>query len=527
MGIRARCLPKVTGLLLVGALVGAGCAGDSEPTGSATTTTSAATTTTNPPAEPLAIESSTWDRGRIELSDGAVTEDWGVVAAPVEGGPYPVVLLLHGAHPTCPADTGVGRTWPCPEGTERANHEGLTYLAEALAARGFVTAAPGLNVQHTLGAGEPMAAVRTAEIATRTLEELVGGRLGVDAARVDADRLVLIGHSVGGQDAATMAAGRTSFSAPVDGVVLLQPALWSAEALPLADVPAVVVVSGCDGDTGVSGAQFHSDALLQVRERPAALVVLDHATHNGTNTGLAPDAFPVESPGCTPDRVLPADAQQHLLAEVVPELAHAVVRDGVGSGWAGAVFDAPAPPTGIQLDVLRGGQPVAAVPGSGPGLPAGIEVDGLVTTFCPLGYYTPFVEPGTEACHRPELPQMVGLPQTIAASWTAAGASLTAAVAAKAGEVYVVRAFADPADPALTGDVIRLRVTTPEGIDEPWALPVPESRHEPSVVFDLTHALVMWSTLRLPVPDGASGITITVESPAAGSMQLVTVGVER
>jgi len=54
------------------------------------------------------------------LSDGAPTRDWGVVAAPNSGGPYPVAVLLHGNHPTCPTDTG-GRAWPCPPGTEEPN----------------------------------------------------------------------------------------------------------------------------------------------------------------------------------------------------------------------------------------------------------------------------------------------------------------------------------------------------------------------------------------------------------------------
>lgn len=100
---------------------------------------------------PLDASVDPWNEGTIVLSDGAPTQDWGVSAGPTTGGPYPVALLLHGNHPTCPTDTG-GGTWPYPTGTEQANHEGLAYLAEALAARGFVVIAPGINVQYTLGA---------------------------------------------------------------------------------------------------------------------------------------------------------------------------------------------------------------------------------------------------------------------------------------------------------------------------------------------------------------------------------------
>jgi hypothetical protein len=171
-----------TALVLASAALIAGCTGGSDddadagPSSSTPSSTAPASTTSAPR---LPIVSSTWDDGIVTLSDGAPTRDWGVVAAPDGAGPYPVVLLLHGNHPTCPTDTG-GGTWPCPEGTENPNHEGLAYLAEALAERGFVAVAPGINVQYTFGAGEPMEAARTAEIAERTLARLEAGELGVD-----------------------------------------------------------------------------------------------------------------------------------------------------------------------------------------------------------------------------------------------------------------------------------------------------------------------------------------------------------
>lgn len=150
----------------------------------------------------------------------------------------------------------------------------------------------------------------------------------------------------------------------------------------------------------------------------------------------------------------------------------------------------------------------------------------MKTTFCPIGYYTPYMAPGTEACHRPELPLMVGLPQTIAASWSEVGASLRYSVDAEPGAVLVLRAFADPADHSLTGTSVDLRITTPEGHDVMWTLPVPEFTRDDTTIFEITNALVMWSTLRLPVPEGASDVTITVESPSSGSIQIVSIGVE-
>ena len=329
---------------------------------------------------------------------------------------------------------------PC--GHRGTDHEGLGYLADALAARGFVAVAPGINAQYTLGAGEPASAVRTVEIVEHTLTRLEDGGLGVDAALADMSELVLVGHSVGGQDSGLMAAGRTSFSRPVAGVVMLQPALNDSAALPLVDVPTVVVLSECDGD---------------------------------------------------------------------------------GVGWAGSIFSEPTPPPGVQLGVVSAGEPVAPVPGPGPVPPAALQSSGMTLMFCPEGYYTPFAQPGTEPCHRPELAMMVGFPQTIAASWDAAGASLTLPVTVGPGDAARLRVLADFADERLT-QPLRLRLSA-GGMSTDADIALPEIRREVIDPFTVSFGLAMWSTFTLPVPDGASSVTVEVLGPAAGSVQVLSLGV--
>jgi dienelactone hydrolase len=471
-------------------------------------------------AAPLEITSTTWDEGTFTLSDGAPTQDWGVAAAPTTGGPHPVVVLLHGNHPTCPTDTG-GGTWPCPTGTEQANHDGLTYLAEALAARGFVTIAPGINVQYTFGAGEPMTATRTAEIVDRALAALEDGRLGIDPASVNLSQLVLIGHSVGGQDAGIIAGGLVPISRPVAGVVMLQPALNDGAALPLVDVPAVVVLSECDGDTGVRAGDYVATSLQAPRRAPAAAVVLERANHNFTNSNLAADSFAVEAPACDDGRTLTSDEQLQLHADLVPEFAHAVLGDGAGAGWAGDLFDEPEPPPGILLGVVPAGEPVAPVPGPGPLPPADLRTEDMTLTFCPEGYYTPLAAPGTEPCHRPELPMMIGYPSTIAASWDATGASLTLPVTAEPGDIARLRVFPDIADDRLDAP-LQLRLSTPGGPATTVEILLPEVRRELIDPFTLTFGLVMWSTLTVPLPDGASEVIVEVIDPPAGSMQILS-----
>lgn len=245
--------------------------------------------------------------------------------------------------------------------------------------------APGINVQYTVGAGEPATAVRTTEIVQHTLDALEDGRLGVDPALVDASRLVLIGHSVGGQDAGMIAAGRTAFSDPVAGVVMLQPALNDSAALPLADVPSVVVLSECDGDTGVRGGDFVTMELLRTRRTPAAVVVLERANHNFTNSNLGNDFSSVDAPACDHDNLLTPAEQREALASIVPELVHAVLLDDDGVGWCASVFDDPQLPPGVLLGGVAAGEPVASLPGPGPLPAAGLQSTGMTLTFCPEG----------------------------------------------------------------------------------------------------------------------------------------------
>jgi dienelactone hydrolase len=520
----ARSIPAVK-RLVVGVLVTSllvACSTDDDGGGGSAVTSPDTTADDSTTPTPLEVSTRTWDDGTITLSDGAPTQDWGVVAAPTSGGPHPVAVVLHGNHPTCPTDIG-GGTWPCPPGTEAPNHEGLTYLAEALAARGFVAVAPGINVQYTLGAGEPAAATRTAEIVERALTALDEGRLGVDPGSIDSSKLVLIGHSVGGQDASIIANQLVPITRPVSGVVMLQPALNDAAALPLVDVPAVVLLAECDGDVGLRPGDYVATAMLEPRAAPSAVVVLERANHNFTNSNLAPDAFPVESPACDDGRRLTAQEQRAAHAAFVPELAHAVLGDGTGTGWAGSVFDEPATPDGVLLGVVPAGEPAAPVPGPGPRPPGDLRADGMTLTFCPECYSTPFVAPGSEPCHRPELPMMVGYPRTIAASWDAVGATIAVPVSAGPGDVARLRVVPDIADERLDAP-LRLRLSAPDGPSTEVDVALAEVRRELIDPFFLTFGLAMWSTVTLPLPDGARELVVEVLDPPAGSMQVVSLG---
>jgi dienelactone hydrolase len=516
MTMRTSCHPRrrsaalVLGTCLLAAVALAAC-GDGAPDAG--------------PSGPVGARS--WDLGTVTLADGATSRLWGVVAAPDDPGPHPVVVVLHGRHPVCSVDSDYG-TWPCVDDSEIPNHEGLAYLVEALAARGMVALAPGVNVQHTFGAGEPAPTSRTAELVERSVDALVAGELGVAADGIDLGRLAVVGHSVGAGEAAVLATGSTVFEPPVSGIVLLQPGLDDPASRPLADVPAVVVVGECDGDTGVTGAIAVSEALLAEREQPIALIGWERMTHNATNSGLGPDGFPTPAPACADPGPLDPAEQRRLQAEVVPELVLAVLGDG-GAGWAGTVFDEPEPPAGVQLAVAPGGQRPAPVPGDGPDVAEQVELDGLAATFCPLGYFTPYVEPGTEACHRPELTVLAGFPQSLALSWDAPGASLTVPLDAPAGSVLRLRGFPDVADGRLGSGPLRLRLSDGAGWSHDLEWFVPDSVVEPvdEGAWDaLVHAFVVWQTAIVEVPVALDSVNLEVVGPAAGAFHLVSLGLD-
>ena len=141
----------------------------------------------------------------------------GIIAAPSgEGGPYPVVVILHGNHPGCPVDEmGVDR-WPCDHAVEQPNYRGFEYLVRQLAAQGYVALSININAENTFGFGEPTPGERLGQLLDHHLQALAaataGGPndFGVElAGRADVSRLALFGHSRGGEAAFSWRTART------------------------------------------------------------------------------------------------------------------------------------------------------------------------------------------------------------------------------------------------------------------------------------------------------------------------------
>lgn len=211
----------------------------------------------------------------------------GRVWYPAGAGPFPLVLIVHGAH-----------------NAFEDSELGYAYLAEHLASRGYIAVAVDENFLNgtALGDGEGR------EVAARAwllLKHLQGWRDWNATAgnpffgRVDLDNIALIGHSRGGEAvaAATVLNTRTQgaiisrdFDFNIRAVVALAPSDWfyqpNGQLLKLKDTSYLVLGGSHDADTYTfyGLAQYHRTQLTAGSDQFKALVYLNQANHGQFNT---------------------------------------------------------------------------------------------------------------------------------------------------------------------------------------------------------------------------------------------------
>ncbi len=213
-------------------------------------------------------------------------------APTADTGPRPLVVFLHGRHSYCydPTDSGGDSwEWPCePPLAEIPSHLGYDYIQQVLASQGFATVSVrvnGINAQdYRLADG---GADARAEIVQRHLDHwttLAGDH------RVDLSRVVLVGHSRGGEGV-----NRASIQIPLDapyrvvGQVLLAPTDFGTQTAPY--VPTVTVLPYCDGDVFDLQGQRFTDSSRDLAADDTSLkssVMVLGANHNFFNTEWTP-----------------------------------------------------------------------------------------------------------------------------------------------------------------------------------------------------------------------------------------------
>ncbi|MFN8499671.1 MAG: hypothetical protein U0641_17600 [Anaerolineae bacterium] len=407
----------------------------------------------------------------------------GVISVPQgKGGPYPVVLIMHGTHPGCPeVEHGVDR-WPCAPDQEQRNYMGFDYLVRELAARGYVALSININAENTFGFGEGIPLERMQQVVDKHLKALAtassGGEnnFGVDLkGRADVRRLALVGHSRGGENAYYLAhegglAAADSASqhgyGPVDGLLLVAPAPGFVKPAQ-SSVPVAAALPACDGDVITQDGQlfFEGARLAPGQAAWATSAWLERANHNDVNTVVNGEMGLSDRPDCA--TLMGSKAQQAWLVAYAsdflttifgtdPNAIHdAKVRLGMDPqtaapdqlyGQAGRVSAlAPAPnrktlfipASEAELSLNRVGGSVTA--------------EGVATHYCVEGYFTPSVKPGSEPCKRANV-TIPGNPAMLVTSWDKPGGALRFTLPEGAGDLRGVsavslRAAVDPLSP--------------------------------------------------------------------------------
>ena len=233
-----------------------------------------------------------------------------VVAPKGATGHRPLALFLHGRHSTCYSGDDISGAWPCPAGTkEIPSYRGYLRDQQLLASQGYVTvsiSANGINAQD--GDSEDGGAQARSSLVRQHLARWADWAAHPDAApavvrdapKADLSRVLLVGHSRGGEGVNRAAmdslypppAAQDGYHGPVRwhirGTVLIGPTVFGQN--PVADVPSATILPGCDGDVSDLQGEVYVDGTRSV-SRGAALhsaVYVEGADHNFFNTEWTP-----------------------------------------------------------------------------------------------------------------------------------------------------------------------------------------------------------------------------------------------
>ena len=364
-------------------------------------------------------------------------------AADAPTGPRPLVLFLHGRHSVCydPGDESADGSWPCqaPQ-LEIPSQLGYDYIQRVLASQGYTTVSirvNGINAQdYRLPDGG-------ADARAAMVEQHLDHWTDIAAEhQVDLDRVVLVGHSRGGEGV-DRASIEIPLSAPyrIVGQVLIAPTDFGDQTAPY--VPTVTLLPFCDGDVSDLEGQRFTDVSRDLTTGDTSLkssVLVMGANHNFFNTEWTPGiaAAPAwddwggskraECGSNNPERLTPQEQQDvgtayvagavHLFAsdeqDVLPLFDGTRARVAstgdaqVLSHAIGGGRDVRAPGSGATLDLADGADTRMCV---------GSDDSGRVAS-CTHGLDYVAVHP-----HWPSVWEQLPTRQFFEMSWTAAGQS--------------------------------------------------------------------------------------------------------
>jgi hypothetical protein len=227
------------------------------------------------------------------------------------GGPFPVILFLHGRHATCfSGGGGQFLQWPCTNGRlPIPSYQGYDYVSQVLASHGYVVVSVSANgVNAVDNAVFDLGALARAELMQKHLDILKtfnttgGAPFGTKfVGKFDLTRVGTMGHSRGGEGVVRHYVLNNDLGAPygIKAVFPLAPVDFNRFVVNNAALD--VLLPYCDGDVSdLQGVHFYDDARYNVPGDPAPkhYMLVMGANHNFYNTIWTPSSG---IPGATND----------------------------------------------------------------------------------------------------------------------------------------------------------------------------------------------------------------------------------
>jgi hypothetical protein len=222
------------------------------------------------------------------------------------GGPYPLVLFLHGRHSTCYDGGDFSMDWPCEAPlVPIPSHRGYDYVSQILASHGYIVVSISANGISAQDGVDDLGALARAELLQEHLDvwndyNTVGGVPFGNAfvGKVDVQRVGTMGHSRGGEGAVRHVMLNRDLGSPygIQAVFALAP--LNSERFTIHGVSFAVLLPYCDGDVNtLEGVSFFDDSRYNQPGDSTAkhsILVLG-ANHNYYNTNWTPSIFPTAS----------------------------------------------------------------------------------------------------------------------------------------------------------------------------------------------------------------------------------------
>src|ERR1051325_10451773 len=217
------------------------------------------------------------------------------------GGPYPVIVFLHGRHATCFKGNTQLLQWPCTDNGSAPipSFQGYDYISEVLASNGYVVVSISANgVNAVDNAVFDLGALARAELMQKHLDILKtfnttgGAPFGTKfVGKFDLTRVGTMGHSRGGEGVVRHYVLNNDLGAPygIKAVFPLAPVDFNRFVVNNAALN--VMLPYCDGDVSdLQGVHFYDDARYNVAGDPAPkhYELVMGANHNFFNTIWSP-----------------------------------------------------------------------------------------------------------------------------------------------------------------------------------------------------------------------------------------------